>query len=68
VDPRPAVHCPFIALTVLLVGIPLLLLLAMGPRADVYLPRARRWMDANSWVVSEVVLAFFLVVTVAGLG
>jgi hypothetical protein len=39
---------------------------SVGARADVYLPRVRDWVDANSWVGSDVVLAFFLVITVAG--
>jgi hypothetical protein len=58
---------PFILVTVLLVSIPLLILLAMGRRADVILPKIRDWMSANSWVVSEVVLVFFLVITISGL-
>jgi threonine/homoserine/homoserine lactone efflux protein len=59
---------PFLLLTVLLVAIPLLILLLMGNRADVILPGIRDWMNANSWVVSELVLAFFLVVAISGLG
>jgi threonine/homoserine/homoserine lactone efflux protein len=59
---------PFIFLTVLLVAIPLLILLLMGRRAEVILPKTRQWMNTNSWVVSELVIAFFLVVTISGLG
>jgi threonine/homoserine/homoserine lactone efflux protein len=59
---------PFIFLTVLLVAIPLLILLLMGRRAEVILPKTRQWMSANSWVVSELVIVFFLVVTISGLG
>jgi threonine/homoserine/homoserine lactone efflux protein len=52
---------PFVALTLLLAATPLLVLLLMGQRAGVLLPRMRQWMTDNSWVVSEVVILFFLV-------
>jgi hypothetical protein len=58
---------PFLFLTVLLISIPLLVLLIMGKRADAVLASARGWMNANSWVVSEVVIVFFLAVTIAGI-
>ncbi|GGU22535.1 hypothetical protein GCM10007979_21650 [Nocardioides albus] len=57
---------PFVAVTVLLAAIPLLILVLMGKRADVLLPRIRAWMTTNSWVVSEIVIIFLLVVTLAG--
>ena len=50
----------FVAATVLLAGVPLLLLLALGKRARAILPKARDWMTTNSWVVSEIVIVFFL--------
>ena len=50
----------FVGATVLLAGIPLLLLLLLGRRAQTLLPKTRAWMTANSWIVSEVVIAFFL--------
>jgi len=52
---------PFLLLTALLVGSPLLILLLLGKRADVMLPKMRDWMSTNAWVVSEIVIAFFLV-------
>jgi hypothetical protein len=52
---------PFFALTALLVGLPLLVLLALGKRAEATLPKLRDWMSANSWVVSEIVIVFFFV-------
>jgi hypothetical protein len=52
---------PFILLTALLVGFPLLVLLAMGHRAETTLPKVRDWMNTNSWVVSEIVIVFFLI-------
>jgi hypothetical protein len=50
----------FVILTVLIAGLPLTVLLAMGGRAESLLPRIREWMNANSWVVNEAVLLFFL--------
>jgi hypothetical protein len=50
----------FVAATVALAGVPLLLLLALGQRGKALLPRARDWMTTNSWIVSEIVIGFFL--------
>jgi len=50
----------FVAVTVLLAGLPLLLLVALGKRAQALLPRARDWMTTNSWIVSEIVIGFFI--------
>lgn len=54
----------FWLLTTLLIASPLLLLLLLGRRADTVLPRMREWMNANSWIVSEIVIAFFLVMEI----
>ncbi len=59
---------PFVVLTLLLVGLPLLDLVLLGKRAEVLLPRVRDWMSTHSWVINEVVLVFFLALTVKGLG
>ncbi len=50
----------FVVSTMVLAGIPLLLLLLLGERAQRILPGARNWMTRNSWIVSEAVIAFFL--------
>lgn len=50
----------FVILTVLIAGLPFIVLLAMGPRAESVLPKIRDWMNTNSWVVNEAVLIFFL--------
>jgi len=64
----PWVHMlPFLLVTLLFAGAPLLIVLAMGRRAEELLPTIRDWMTENSWMVNEVVLAFFLIVTVAGI-
>jgi hypothetical protein len=33
----------------------------------VILPRVRDWMNRNSWMVSEIVIVFFLALTIASL-
>jgi threonine/homoserine/homoserine lactone efflux protein len=58
---------PFILLTALLCALPLLMLLMLGRRAQVLLPKARDWMTSNSWIISEAVILFFLAITVNGL-
>lgn len=58
---------PFIALTLILLGLPLIGILVLGQRAEVVLPKVRDWMNDNAWVVSEVVLVFFVVITVNSL-
>ena len=58
----PLFHAiPFILLTLLIVSMPLLVLLLLGDRAETLLPKVRAWMIANSWIVSEIVIAFFLI-------
>src|SRR4029453_8929550 len=46
--------------TLLIAGLPFIVLLAMGGRAETLLPSIRGWMNANSWIVNEAVLLFFL--------
>jgi hypothetical protein len=55
---------PFVALTLLLLALPSLGVLLLGERAETLLPRIRDWMNDNAWIVNEVVLAFFFVLTV----
>jgi hypothetical protein len=56
----------FIVLTVLIAGVPLIALLLMGRRAETVLPSVRNWMNANSWIVSEAVILFFLAMALFG--
>jgi hypothetical protein len=58
---------PFLGLTLLFLAIPSLLVVALGQRAHVLLPKVRDWMTTNSWVVNEVVLAFFVLITINSL-
>ena len=53
-----------IFLTLLLLALPALLVVVLGKRANVFLPKARNWMNSNSWIISEIVLVFFVGITV----
>lgn len=57
----------FAGLTVLAAGVPLWIVLLFGARADVALPCIREWMTSHSWIISEIVIAFFLLVAIASL-
>lgn len=56
----------FILMTLLLLSLPALMVLTAGERARVLLPRVRDWMNDNSWIVSEVVLVFFVAIVLSG--
>jgi Sap, sulfolipid-1-addressing protein len=58
---------PFLALTLLLLALPALTVLAFGKRGQAFLPKARDWMNTNSWVVSELVIVFFIIITINSL-
>ncbi len=53
----------FVGLTLFLLAIPGLLVILLGHRAKVLLPKVRDWMNANSWIVSEIVLLLFVGIT-----
>lgn len=57
---------PFIGLTLLFLASPSLGVLLLGKRAQTVLPKVRDWMNVNSWIVSEVVLVFFVVIILTG--
>jgi Sap, sulfolipid-1-addressing protein len=56
-------YLPFVLLTLLLLALPASLVLALGERGRVLLPKVRDWMSANSWIVSEVVIGLFIGIT-----
>jgi len=58
---------PFIGLTLLLLGLPAILVLMLGERANVFLPKVRDWMNTHAWIVSEVVILFFIAITINSL-
>lgn len=57
----------FIGVTVLLLAIPALFVLVLGKRARTLLPQVREWMNTNSWIVSEIVIALFIVIEINSL-
>jgi hypothetical protein len=57
---------PFVLLTLLLLALPALLVASLGSRAQAFLPKVRDWMNDNSWIINEVVLAFFIVIVLSG--
>lgn len=57
----------FVFATLLVLGTPALVLLAFGERAEAALPKARNWMETNSWVVNEVVIVFFIGLSLSNL-
>lgn len=57
---------PFVVLALLFLATPALMVVALGERAQTVLPRVRDWMNQNSWIVSEVVLVFFIVIILSG--
>jgi threonine/homoserine/homoserine lactone efflux protein len=57
----------FLFATLLLAGAPLLIDVLLGKKAKTILPKLRDWMSVNSWIVSEVVIVFFLAMTIKGI-
>ncbi|MCZ7377661.1 GAP family protein [Micromonospora sp. WMMC250] len=58
---------PFVLLTVFLLAVPLLALLLLGDRAARTLARMREWAEGHAWIVNEIVIAFFALLTVLDL-
>ena len=56
---------PFLALTLFFLALPALPLLVFGKWAQHFLPKARQWMNDNSWVVIEIVLGLFIALTIS---
>ena len=53
-------------LALFLVALPALAVLVLGERAKTFMPKIRDWMNTNSWIVSEIVLVFFIVIILSG--
>ena len=60
-------YLPFVGLTLFLLALPSILILVFRQRAQAFLPKARDWMNSNSWVVSEIVIVFFIAITIDSL-
>jgi hypothetical protein len=52
---------PFVLLVLVFLALPSSLIILLGKRAEAFLPKVRDWMNNNSWVVSEIVFALFIV-------
>jgi hypothetical protein len=52
---------PFVAATVLVAALPLLLYLLFYRRAQRLMPKVRNWMNANSWLVNIIVCVVFII-------
>jgi Sap, sulfolipid-1-addressing protein len=57
---------PFVGLTLLLLAAPALAVAMLGQRAQSVLPKIRNWMNTSSWIISEVVIVFFIVIVLSG--
>ncbi len=53
-------YLAFLGLTLLFLGLPALMLLILGSRGEALLPKMRDWMNNNSWIINELVLALFV--------
>ena len=60
-------YLPFVGLTLLFLALPAILILVFGQRAQAFMPKARDWMRTNSWVVSEIVIVFFIAIAIDSL-
>jgi hypothetical protein len=58
---------PFILITVFWLALPSLAVLTMGHRAQAFMPRVRDWMNSHSWLVTEFVIAIFVVIQISSL-
>jgi Sap, sulfolipid-1-addressing protein len=58
---------PFVALTLLFLATPALLVIALRERGQVLLPKIRDWMNSNAWIVNEIVIGLFIVLTLNSL-
>ncbi|ARS91215.1 GAP family protein [Natrarchaeobaculum aegyptiacum] len=54
----------FVLLTLLFLALPSLSLVTIGDRAETLLPKVRTWMNTHSWIVSEIVILIFVVITI----
>ncbi|MEU4896911.1 GAP family protein [Streptomyces sp. NPDC044780] len=56
-----AAAVPFIAATVLIAALPLLIYLLLGERARRAMPRLREWLTTHSWVINVAACLIFIV-------
>lgn len=51
---------PLVAITVVLMALPILAYLLLGHRARNAMPGIRNWLTSNAWLVNIIVLAYFM--------
>ena len=51
---------PLVAMTTLLMALPILAYLLLGHRAREAMPEIRQWLTANSWLVNLIVIVYFI--------
>ena len=51
---------PLVAMTTLLMALPILAYLLLGRRAREAMPGVREWLTANSWLVNLIVIVYFI--------
>lgn len=56
---------PFLAVTLLIAGFPLLSYLLFRKRAERAMPKIRDWMQNNSWLVNIIIYLFFIYLVIA---
>jgi threonine/homoserine/homoserine lactone efflux protein len=54
---------PFLALTLFIAALPILSYLLFKRRAERVMPKVQEWLDSNAWVVNELVIVFFICMT-----
>lgn len=57
---------PFVFLALFFLALPALAVAMLGERAQTALPKIRNWMNTNSWIISEFVIVFFVVIILSG--
>ena len=57
---------PFFALTLFIAAMPVLSFLLFKKRAERIMPGVQDWMDSHGWIINEVVLFFFILLTLFG--
>ena len=57
---------PFFALTLFIAAMPVLSFLLFKKRAERIMPGVQDWMDSHGWIINEVVLVFFILLTLFG--
>ena len=58
---------PFILLTLFVLALPSLTVVAFGERGEAFLPKVRDWMNENSWIINELVIIFFIILSLNNL-